>query len=58
MKTETELRKYLEDVKQQLTKEQKMEHKYLEIVGKTIISTLMYVLEDDTCINLNRLDLL
>lgn len=55
MKTEAELRKYLEEVKQQITKEEKMKHKHLTIVGKTIMATIMYVLEDNTCIDLNRL---
>ncbi len=55
MKTEAELRKYLEEVKEQLVKEEKMGHKYLITVGKTIMATIMYVLDDDTYIDLNRL---
>jgi len=55
MKTETELRKYLNEVKQQVIKEKKAEHKYLTIVGETIISTIMYVLKDYSCIDFERL---
>lgn len=32
-----------------------MKRKYLITVGKTIMATIMYVLEDYTCIDLNRL---
>ncbi len=46
MKLEQEIRKYLEQVKKQTTLEDKYGHTYLTTVGKTIISTLMYVLED------------
>lgn len=56
MKTESQLRAYLEDVKKHTIEAQKARHKYLELVGKTIISTIMYVLEDDNCIDLNRLE--
>ena len=55
MKTENELRQYLEEVKKQVSIEQQKQNKRLVIVGKTILSTIMYVLED-TSLDLNRLE--
>lgn len=46
MKSEEEIRDYLEKVKKQVKIEEKMEHKYLILVGKTIICTLEYVLNE------------
>ena len=54
MKSEQELRNYLKEVQKQVIKEEKAEHRYLVTVGKTIISTLMYVLEDNS-LDLNHL---
>lgn len=54
MKSEQELREYLKEIQKQVVKEEKAEHRYLVIVGKTIISTLMYVLEDNS-LDLNHL---
>lgn len=45
MKSEAEIRKYLTEVQTQLIDEEKLEHRYLVIVGETIISTLKWVLE-------------
>ena len=55
MKSETELRQYFEKVRIQTIAEEKKEHWYLVNVGKTIMSVLMYVL-DDKPIDLNYLE--
>lgn len=55
MKTENELRQHLEEVKKQIFIEQQKQNKRLVIVGKTILATIMYVLED-TPLDLNRLE--
>ena len=55
MKTENELRQYLEEVKKQIIEEKKAEHWHLVRVGKIIMSVLMYVLEDRP-IDINNLE--
>ena len=54
MKSEQQLREYLKEVQKQVIEEEKAEHRYLTIIGKIIISTIMYVLEDDS-LDINRL---
>ena len=55
MKSENELRQYLEKVREETIAEAKQEHWHLVNVGKTIMSVLMYVL-DDKPIDLNNLE--
>ena len=55
MKTESEIKNYLEQVKKQIEIEAKSGHYFETIVGKTILSTLMWVLEQNS-IDLNRLE--
>lgn len=55
MKTESEIRDYLEKVKKQTEIEIKSKHYFETIVGKTVLSTLMWVL-GEISIDLNRLE--
>ena len=55
MKNEKELKNYLEECKKQLIIEEKRESYYMVIVAKTIISTIMWVLEEEPQIDLNRI---
>lgn len=55
MKTELDIIKYKEAVKEQIQTEIKRESRYGVTVGKTILATLMWVLEENT-LDLNRLE--
>jgi hypothetical protein len=55
MKTELDIIKYKEAVKEQIKTEIKRESRYGVTVGKTILATLMWVLEENT-LDLNRLE--
>ena len=55
MKTELDIIKYKEAVKKQIQTEIQRESRYGVTVGKTILATLMWVLEENT-LDLNRLE--
>lgn len=55
MKTESEIKDYLEKVRRQIEIEAKSGHCFETIVGKSILSTLMWILEERP-IDLNRLE--
>lgn len=55
MKTELDIIKYKEAVKEQIQTEIKRESRYGVTVGKTILATLMWVLEQHS-LDLNRLE--
>lgn len=55
MKTKEDITKYKELVEKQIQIEIKRESRYGVTVGKTILATLMWVLEENT-LDLNRLE--
>lgn len=55
MRTEKEIKDYAQEIIKQTQKERKMEHWYLVSEGKQILSTLMWVLEDFSLCDINRL---
>jgi hypothetical protein len=55
MKSELDIIKYKEAVKEQIQTEIARESRYGVTVGKTILATLMWVLEENT-LDLNRLE--